>query len=91
MNQFSRCFVNWLAVLLVFFIVANLAGAIRPRGLLPFRYTGFPFTFAAWGYAIEPMFDSGLLALNALIGLASSIGLAWLCAWARCRAGRSQV
>jgi len=36
---------NWLFVLLIFFVLANLTGVIRPLGIKPFRYTGFPFIF----------------------------------------------
>ena len=78
MNRYSRVFTTWFFALLVFFAAANLAGVIRPKGLLPFRTAGFPFTVAAWGTGIEEFFDWHLLVLNALIasGVAGLVAVA---------------
>jgi hypothetical protein len=86
MNRFRRYFWIWLAVLIGFFIAANLAGAVRPMGLKPIRFIGFPYTFAAWGLGIKSFFDAQLLAANTLIGIVASVVLAAICSWARSRA-----
>ena len=83
MRRSRVVFAGWLVAFLAFFFVANLAGVIRSIGLKPFRYTGFPFTFAAWGMGIEEFFDWQLLAWNGLIALAVSGLGAWGCAWWR--------
>lgn len=63
----GRVFTLWFAALLLFFALANLAGVVRSMGLKPYRETGFPHTFAVWGWGVEPLFDWRLLAVNALI------------------------
>lgn len=42
---------------MTFFVMANLAGIIQPKGLKPFRQIGFPFVVAAWGMG-EAYFSS---------------------------------
>ena len=78
-----RVFIGWFATLMLFFVVANLAGLVRPAGLKPFRYTGFPFIVSAWGYGIEEFFDWSALALNVLAAVITSALVALVCAWRR--------
>jgi hypothetical protein len=85
MPRFWRVFVCWFVTLMLFWLSANLAGTIRPMGLKPFRFTGFPFTIAAWGRGIEEFFDWRALVSNAIIGFGASGLLAWFCAIYRCR------
>lgn len=85
MGRFWKIFTAWFVALMLFFLLANLAGLVRPRGLEPFRYTGFPFTIAAWGIGIEEFFDWEALGLNALIALAVSGLVAGICAPYRSR------
>jgi hypothetical protein len=85
MTHFRKVFILWVMVFLSFFALANLAGVIRPMGLKPFRFTGFPFTFMAWGRGVEAFFDWELLLLNCLIGCTGSVLLAGALAWIRCR------
>jgi hypothetical protein len=70
---------------MVFFLLANFAGAVRPNGLKPFRSTGFPFTVAAWGIGVEEFFDTVAVALNAFVAITVSGLVALVCAWARSR------
>jgi pyruvate/2-oxoacid:ferredoxin oxidoreductase alpha subunit len=85
MSRFQRTFGIWFATLMGFFLLANVAGAVRQQDLLPFRYTGFPFSFAAWGDTVEEFFDWAALALNAAIAVAASGLVATVCAWTRTR------
>jgi hypothetical protein len=87
--MFRKVFVGWFVALTSSFLVANLIGVIRPMGLLPFRETGFPFTFAVWGVGVEQYFDYGLLILNLLTGVLASGVIAYLLAWQRYRSRRS--
>jgi hypothetical protein len=70
---------------MAFFLLANLAGVVRPMGLKPFRFTGFPFIISAWGFGMEEFFDWSALALNAAVGVSGAVALG--CAWARSRCG----
>ena len=88
MQRFRPVFWRWFAALMLFFLVANLAGLIRPTGLKPFRYVGFPFTVAAWGFGINELFDGTALALNVLVALGVSSAVAALCAAWRIRRAR---
>jgi hypothetical protein len=85
MARFSKVFTLWVTIFLIFFALANLAGVVRPMGLVPFRFTGFPFTFMAWGVGVEEFFDIEYLLLNCLIGCTGSVLLAGALAWLRCR------
>jgi hypothetical protein len=85
MSQFWRIFVRWFAVLMAAFILANLAGVVRPMGLKPFRYAGFPFTFAVWGIGVQKFFNWATLGLNMVVALGISAPVSLLCAWARTR------
>ncbi|VTS07598.1 hypothetical protein [Tuwongella immobilis] len=85
MARFRRIFTFWFALVFVSFALANLTGVIRPRGLLPFRFTGFPFTFMTWGLGIEEYFDWQLLLLNCLIGCVGAVFIAGVLAWIRCK------
>ena len=76
MRYVDRVFATWTLALLGSFAAANLAGIVRPMELLPFRYTGFPFTFAVWGTGVEEAFDVGLLLLNVVIALTVSVFVA---------------
>ncbi len=78
-----KVFIGWFLALTSSFLVANLIGVIRPMGLLPFRETGYPFTFAVWGVGVEQYFDYKLLLLNLLIGILASGSIAYLLAWQR--------
>jgi hypothetical protein len=71
-------FLSWFAAIMLFFIVANLIGIIKPKGLAPFRETGFPFIFAAWGVGIERFFDWGRLGLNFLVSLLSALIMSYV-------------
>jgi len=82
-SRFWRVFAGWFIALASFFLLANLIGAIQPMGLLPFRETGFPFTFAVWGVGVEQYFDYKLFFLNLLIGVFASGLIACLLAWRR--------
>lgn len=73
-------FVAWFVSLMLFWLGANLAGAIRPMGLKAFRFTGFPFTISAWGTGIREFFDWRALINNVLIGFGISLIVAWLLA-----------
>jgi len=86
MSRFWRRFAVWFTVLLIFFAVANLAGAVRPMGLKPFRSVGFPLTVSAWGVGIEGFFDWSALAVDAAVTVVASGLVAAACAWARGRA-----
>lgn len=70
----------WMAfvALALFWLLANLAGLVRPMGLKPFRQVGFPFTVAAWGVGIEEFFDGRAVGLNALLAVVTSAGLSRL-------------
>ncbi len=83
MSCFRKTFAIWFAVLMAFFVFANLAGTVRPIGLLPFRMTGFPFTVAAWGVGISEFIDWYALAVNLGLAVFMSSGIALMCAWAR--------
>jgi len=85
MSTFRKVFTLWLLIFLLFFVLANLAGVIRPMGIKPFRFTGFPFIFMAWGFGIEKFFDWKLLLLDCIIGFTGSIMFAGMLAWIRCR------
>jgi hypothetical protein len=85
MSRFWRVFAVWFAVLMAAFVLANLAGVIRPMGLKPFRFSGFPFTVAAWGVGVELFFDWSALALNAVVAVGVCTPVSLLCAWARTR------
>jgi hypothetical protein len=85
MNRFWRIFAVWFSLLMLFFVLANLAGVVRPMGLKPFRFTGFPFTISAWGFGNEEFFDWSALALNAVLAVGISGLVALVCAWARSR------
>jgi hypothetical protein len=75
-------FARWFAAIAMFFVAANAAGCVRPMGLLPFRYTGFPFTFAVWGNGVEEYLDLGMLALNVATGIAvASLLSGVICFW----------
>jgi hypothetical protein len=91
MSRFWRTFLCWFAALMLFWLGANLAGAVRPMGLKPFRFAGFPFTVAGWGTGIEEFFDWGALAGNAIVATATSGLLAWLCAIRRGRKRRREI
>ena len=81
----GRAFAAWFATLLLFFALANLAGVVRPMGLFPYRETGFPLTFAVWGFGVEQFFDWRLLAVNGLIAGVTAGLLAGLLARLRSR------
>lgn len=85
-----RLFKIWLTILLLFFVIANIAGAVKPRGLSPFRFTGFPYTFAAWGTGVEQFFDTGLLLLNCIIAIFVSSSLATAIGWVRYKISRNE-
>ncbi len=85
MPRFWTVFSGWFGTLILFWVLANLIGLVKPMGLKPFRQTGFPFTVAAWGIGIEESFDWQALGLNALIALGISALLAWACATYRLR------
>jgi hypothetical protein len=72
MPRSRRIFVGWFAALLAWFLLANLAGLVRPRGLKPFRSAGFPLTVAAWGFGFKGGFDWSALALDAAFAIATS-------------------
>jgi hypothetical protein len=85
MSRFWRIFAGWFAVLMAGFVLVNLAGVVRPMGLKPFRFTGFPFTVAAWSFGVEPFFDWSAAGLNAVVAVGVSALVSLLCAWARTR------
>jgi hypothetical protein len=85
MRRFWRVFAVWFVVLAGFFALANLEGLVRPKGLLPFRSTGFPWTIAVWGFGVREFFDWSALAVNGLVAFGVSGPVALACAWARCR------
>lgn len=91
MGQFRKAFAFWFAALMAFFLLANLAGLVRPMGLKPFRFTGFPLTVVAWGEGVEESFDWLALAVNVTVAIVASGLVGWLCAWARCRSAASNV
>ena len=79
-RSINRTFALWFSIMMGFFVLANLAGMIKPMGLKPFRQTGFPFVVAAWGIGIEEFFDWWRLFLNLIIALAVSTSIAYLIA-----------
>lgn len=83
--RFRTVFLRWFIALLVFFFLANAAGVVRPEEVKAFRWTGFPFPFAAWGFGVKEEFDSNALMLDVVIALGASILLALLCALSRVR------
>ena len=85
MSPFRRTFLLWFLAVISFFALTNVAGAIRPRGLKPFRSTGFPFTVAVWGTGVEEFFDWSALFENVVVAVAVSGLLAGACAAARSR------
>jgi hypothetical protein len=80
MSKFLKAFLAWFTVLLVFFVLANLAGLVRPKGLLPFRTIGFPVPMKAWGVGIDESFEWVALIENATLALSVSGVLGWICA-----------
>jgi len=82
MNRFRKTFTCWFMILMVFFVLANLAGLIREMGLKPFRVVGFPFAFATWGFDVVESIDGTALILNVCIAIVSSLLIAFLCALA---------
>ena len=76
MTRSRRIFVRWFAALLSWFVLANLVGLVRPRGLKPFRSAGFPFTVATWGFGIEDGIDWSALVLDAAFAIATSAVIA---------------
>jgi hypothetical protein len=93
MGEFRKSFLNWFGILMAFFVLANLAGLVRPRGFLPFRTIGFPVPFKAWGTGVDTSFDWLALVANILLAFVASSVLGSICAWSRCRQNRgaSQV
>src|SRR5262245_37573477 len=98
MSRFWRLFTGWYVALLSFFVLANLAGVVRPMGYKPYRKAGFPFTVAAWGTdSTKPLdwwawgtespeaFDRSAMALNVAVAVTASGLVAWVCARARCQ------
>ena len=83
MSQFQAAFLRWFLVLVGFLTFANLVGFIRPTGLKPIRFIGFPFTISAWGVGIEEFFDWSAFALNVMVAISLSGALAGFCAWSR--------
>ena len=83
--QMKRYFTLWCGVLFAFFVIANLAGYVRSRGLLQFRYSGFPYTFTAWGYIDDAFFDLSILLLNFAIAVTVSVIVAMLLTYLRHR------
>ncbi len=78
MEVFKGRFVAWTVGILIFFTLANCAGVVRPMGLLPFRMTGFPFTFAAWGFGIKEYFAWEWLLVDAFIAIVTAFGVAYI-------------
>ena len=85
MSRFWRAFMCWFGALLIFFVMANPAGIVRPRGLLPYRFTGFSFTVAEWGFGVEEFFDWSAIYANAVVALGVSGVVGCVCALARSR------
>jgi hypothetical protein len=85
MSQFRRVFFGWFTVLLVFFLLANFAGLVRPRELKLPRSMGFPLIIAVWGKGVEPFFDWSALFLNVALAVLIAGLVGCLCAWVRCR------
>lgn len=66
-------------------MIANFAGYVRSRGLVPFSYSGFPYTFTVWGYVKNPFFDLSILLLNLAIAVTVSVLVAMLLTYLRHR------
>ena len=50
-----------------------------------FRYSGFPYTFTAWGFIDDPFFDLSILLLNLAIAVTVSVLVAMLLTYLRHR------
>lgn len=50
-----------------------------------FRYSGFPYTFTAWGFIDDPFFDFSILLLNLAIAIAVSVFVALMLTYLRHR------
>jgi hypothetical protein len=85
MAKIRKAFFNWFSLLMIFFVLANLAGLIRPKGLLPFRAIGFPIPFKAWGGGVDESFEWRAFVEDTVLALLGSGALGWGCAWARSR------
>lgn len=88
MSRFWRTFAVWYSILLVFFVLANLAGFVQDTGLLPFRRIGFPWLYAVWRFRANLSIDWIIVVWNAGFALVVSIPIAMLCALARTRQRR---
>jgi hypothetical protein len=81
-KRFWRIFAVWFAVLMLFFVLANMAGLLSWDWV--YRATGFPFPFAEGEFDGFHFYRVRLI-LNVLIAVAVSAVLAAACAAARCR------
>jgi hypothetical protein len=85
MSWSQRVFATWFAALMLSFVLANLAGIVRPMGLKPIRVVGFPFTISTRTVGVEEFFDWSAVGLDALVAVGVSGLVAFVCAWGRCR------
>jgi hypothetical protein len=76
-----RVFITWSIVLGLLCLFANWPHSVSLANFL--EVAGFPLVFAFWVGGRLETFNSGALAIDALLGIAATFGLAFLCAWSR--------
>jgi hypothetical protein len=74
-------FLVWLLVLATLCVFANWP---RDSGSLkPFRWAGYPWTFAFWNAGRVEWFSLRALVADMAVGVAVSVSIAWLCSRSR--------
>ncbi|MBL9090263.1 MAG: hypothetical protein JNL96_03510 [Planctomycetaceae bacterium] len=78
-------YVVWFSVLMLWFVTMNLGGVIQYNVKYP--YTGFPLALARVGRdPLEVEVEWGAVVINLAVGIATSLLLGFVCAYAHCRA-----
>ncbi len=90
-RRIRQVFFRWFCILLLFFFLANFLGVVRPSGLKPGRWMGFPFIIASWGWSDDTYFSGISLVCNALIALVASFLLACLIAYLRIKSKKANA
>jgi len=71
-----------MSILLLVFLLANLADAARPSRLKSFDTIGLPRVMIAVGPGLENSFDYSSLAIDVTVAIAVSASVAMLVGWA---------
>ena len=84
MSRFRRLFLVWCIPLLALWLCANWP---RDGGSLKFylEWAGFPWIFAFWDSGRLERFSVAALVADVVLAVGSSVTVAAVCAWFRCR------